>query len=241
MAHVWTDVDAAAVADPREHELDNGFVDEFDDDDEVAVNNPAVANEVPVLPDDTDYSGPDFLLWNAVSEDNQTEMQHLLQLTGAAAVDLEKGDDGHTPLVAAIINSHPGITLALVRAGANMSFMNERYGTPLNLAVARGEHAIATILLQFGADPNQRLTDRNQTALFSATRELRSDLLELLIHYGADVKLVNTRGETALHDCMSTGSDTVMVQSLVDAGADVNAKRNNGAPHPPPSRHTDHL
>lgn len=94
--------------------------------------------------------------------------------------------DGRTPLHYAIAGGQPQLILQISALGADLSAGPE---SPLLGAVDYPEHAkaseMAHMLLMNASDPNARRKD-GQTALQIATARGYTDIVEMLIHRGAD-------------------------------------------------------
>src|SRR5581483_10358759 len=77
--------------------------------------------------------------------------------------------------------------------------------TNLSVACARGDVALARVLLDHGADPNE---DPEWTALYHAVFRGRSAaFLELLVAYGADVDARSRAGRTAYQEAYRRGRE----------------------------------
>jgi ankyrin repeat protein len=135
--------------------------------------------------------------------------------------------DGTTALHWAAYRGNLETTQLLIRAGADVKTAN-RYGvTPLTLACTKGNAAIVEALLKAGADPNTSLPE-GETVLMTAARGGSLDVLRVLLAHGADVNAKESwRGQTAL---MWAGAENhpAAVHSLVELGADINARSNGG-------------
>lgn len=98
---------------------------------------------------------------------------------------------------------------------------------PLLTAVAAGDAAAAKAALAAGADANAR-DDAGTTALMRAAHEGNVALVRLLLGAGADVNAADAGGWTALHKSVHNPDKDrgfpEVVQALVDAGADVEAR-----------------
>ena len=110
--------------------------------------------------------------------------------------------------------------------------------TPLMRAARSGDAVAMRLLLEKGANPKLETNDENNALLFAAgvghrdkyTRGSDADALEavkVMMETGLDIRKVNKRGETSLHGAAARGADLV-VQYLVDKGADINAKTKQG-------------
>ena len=78
---------------------------------------------------------------------------------------------------------------------------------------------IAELLLQHGADPNQRLSGA-ETPLMLAVSQNNLPAVRALLANGAKPNLQDTNGSTALHVAYATQRGNDMLAALVDAGAD---------------------
>jgi ankyrin repeat protein len=93
--------------------------------------------------------------------------------------------------------------------------------------------AVGDMLLKYGADPNATMTDGRST-LFAWPVQLaagddetspvsQAQFVKLLLQYGADPRIVDKQGLTALHLMKGISVDLPVVELLVKAGADINA------------------
>ena len=98
--------------------------------------------------------------------------------------------------------------------------------TPLELAVADGQLALAYVLLQEGADPNKP-DQAGKTPLMVAVDGGHAELVDALLQAGADVATANNAGETALMSAAWTGRADI-ARKLVDAGAPIDATNDDG-------------
>ena len=133
----------------------------------------------------------------------------------AAKADPDKRNRfGDTPLLLASLKGDLETVRALVAAGAAI---NPRGWTPLIYAATGGHDAVATFLLQRGADINAA-SPNGTTALMMAIRERHLDTARLLIGRGADVNHRNQDGASAL-DWAKRAEEDEMVKELRRAGA----------------------
>ena len=115
----------------------------------------------------------------------------------------------------------------LVRAGANPSLANDYGVTPLTLACQNGSAAMVATLLKAGADPNV-VQWTGETPLITCARTGDVQAVKLLLSAGADVDVTEERqGHTALMRAVA-GKHSPVVQALIEAGADVNARSKDG-------------
>lgn len=115
--------------------------------------------------------------------------------------------------VSQIIKLHPD----WVRKG-------NRFGiTPLHYAAARGDRAVAAIIIDAGALLEAR-TNTGITPLYGAVSAGQYDTVELLVSRGAKVNAATNDGAVPLHSV--TRKD--VAELLINAGANVKAKNNQG-------------
>lgn len=94
--------------------------------------------------------------------------------------------------------------------------------TPLMYACDNGQFETTVLLLQSGANVNQR-SKHGYTSLMFASWKGHSSIVSLLIKHGADVKASNLNKDTALHFAARSGH-TMVCLMLRKAGADSKAK-----------------
>ena len=138
----------------------------------------------------------------------QGNLQKVRSLIHAGA-DLNAPDpkEGLTPLIAAVQYGHTAIVEALIKAGADLNRKDElNQSTPLMWAVRKSE---------------------SEEGKVTAPIEKKYDIAKLLIQSGADIHLKNRWGSTALQWAADSGN-LLMVQALIERGADVNAGDDDG-------------
>ena len=101
--------------------------------------------------------------------------------------------------------------------------------TPLHLAAAFANAETAGILLELGADPNQRSRNPlDNTPLHACAAISHSaPIAQLLLDHGAEVNAKQAGGFTALHSAAFNGS-TGLVRLLVERGADASLTTDDG-------------
>ena len=107
---------------------------------------------------------------------------------------------------------------------------NERHGKPSNDPDLL---KIAKVLIDAGArlDHVTGEGEKRKTAIGLASEYGQADVVKFLLQAGAKVNETDGRGETALHAAaMETPQRLVLLQILLGAGADVNAKGFKGDP-----------
>ncbi|KAN0137681.1 Ankyrin repeat-containing domain protein [Lactarius tabidus] len=117
----------------------------------------------------------------------------------------------------------------LLDNGADLHARDNRGNTPLHFAAPRGHLEITRMLLELKADVNSQ-DDEGSTPLQRASqvqRERKSDIMRLLLDYGANVNVYDKCRNTLLHFAASEGHIEV-ARMLLERGADVNFKNDEG-------------
>lgn len=116
----------------------------------------------------------------------------------------------------------------LLRKGADVNKDNEDGTTPLGWAVQEGHWDIIQLLLSYGADINA-MDEHGQTSLYQAAADGNRELVEYLLDNGADIDLSGD-GMTPLiiASCYFDSNQLETVKLLVERGADIHAKDNEG-------------
>jgi ankyrin repeat protein len=115
------------------------------------------------------------------------------------------------------------VLLFLVDAGADVNREDSIGWTPLHFACYNGQHSIAKILIEGGADIEASIKSGwpGWTPLHWACYGNYRSVAKLLIDSGANVSIANAKGETPLHHACELGHYAI-AKLLVDRGADVN-------------------
>jgi uncharacterized protein len=177
---------------------------------------------------------------------------------------------GWTPLLTAANNRHYKLGAYLIERGADVNIANKGGWTPLYLAtdnrnIEGGDYpvpkpdmdhlAFITLLLDRGADPNCRAKDNTLTrTIFTmqwfyengatpfvrAAQSSDSELMQLLLDYGADPFIATENGDTALTAAGGIGwvegvtyerspkENFDAIRMLLDLGLDPNARNREG-------------
>jgi len=115
------------------------------------------------------------------------------------------------------LNNNADLGLALLEAGANPND-----GESLYHSTEHPDLACMKLLLSYGAEPNRA------NALKHILDREDSEGVRLLLDAGADPNGTNERADTALHWAVWRGRSVKVITTLLDRGADVNAKRKDG-------------
>jgi ankyrin repeat protein/beta-lactamase regulating signal transducer with metallopeptidase domain len=141
--------------------------------------------------------------------------------------------NGRHPLGDATLRGHEEVVKLLLANGADVNLSVNNYGVALQAAACYGHPALVDILIAAGADVNANT--RNGTPLHLAARagkriddETVGQIVKKLLEHGADVHAIDKQsGCTPLHIASQKGR-AEMARLLIAAGAEVNAKDNQG-------------
>lgn len=180
-------------------------------------------------------------------EDRRTALHHACALrladtaaaiVAVAGVDLEARDAaGLTPLQLLLASGPPGDVdgqrLATARAllegetrRARADIVDGAGQTPLHIAVAQGDRALATLLLERGA-PAEKANREGRAPLHLAAEADSLPLVQALLAAGAKVAAVDGQGRTPLFLAARRGS-VRGVEALLAAGADARRAAKDG-------------
>lgn len=154
------------------------------------------------------------------------------QLIDAGATTEVRDSRERTPLLLAVTHDRVAAAQALVEAGADPDALDDRHDTPWLVTGVTGSVAMAKVLIPAKPD----LTIRNRYGGIShipaSERGHDAYVAYVLDNTAIEVDLVNDLGWTALLEAVILGKGTApwqrIVQSLVDAGADVSIGDKNG-------------
>jgi len=126
-----------------------------------------------------------------------------------------------------ISKNNLSIVQTALKEGADPnSFDHKKYPqtTALHKAVELKRFKIATLLLTYRADVNQRHPLNGETPLMLTARKDLAQFASLLLYYGADVNIESPRRQSALHLSAYSGSLAVAQLLLKVKDIDVNAQ-----------------
>jgi ankyrin repeat protein len=198
------------------------------------------------------------------------DLESAKKLIAAGADVNQATEYGWTPLLTAVNNRNYQVAKLLVESGANVNLANKGGWTPLYLAtdnrnIEGGDYPVPKpdmdhlelirLLLEKGADPNARVKDNTltrtiftmqwfyengATAFIRAAQSSDTELMSLLLKYGADPKAVTGQGDNALTAAAGIGwvdgvtyerspkHNVEAVRMLLDLGLDPNSANNEG-------------
>ena len=143
-----------------------------------------------------------------------------------------RGGKMGTPLVAALGGKHFQVAELLHQHGAEVDVRDIWGRTPLHEACGSEATDIMQWLLDHGADVNTQDFEL-WTPLHDAAHYGRLQIFRILIEYNADVHLRTDLGHFPLHLAASPYEDDSVhpdiIQTLLDHGADPNARDNDGS------------
>ena len=135
--------------------------------------------------------------------------------------------DGRTALISAAARGEQDVVNTLLSRGVNINVKDKNGYTALSHAIDAMQDGVEEALLNRPElDPNCR-GKNNRPALMAYVWRDNKERVEKLLARGADVKIEDNDGDTALHGAAQTGNVEIM-RVLLDKGADVNAKNKQG-------------
>lgn len=157
----------------------------------------------------------------AAVKSGQVELAHVLAERGASVS--VRDEHRQTPLHIAAENNDVRMTRLLLEAGADIDDAGAKMESPLHSAAEYGSFAVVSALLAAGADPNLR-DDHGSPPILVAASYGNVAIVKAMLDLGVDVNVANDNGWTPLHHA----SKTIMVDMMVEAGAEMEARDLNG-------------
>lgn len=148
------------------------------------------------------------------------ESVRLLLLFGADPNEADR--DGVTPLYAAVQRGFIAGAVTLLKYGADGNMLNGvDFESPLGVAAIGGKVNFTHLLLIYGGDSNQVLSDGNTLMTACINKKTPKKLIDLLLEYGADPDAKNRMGQTALFKAIEATRVDIM-ESLLKHEANPN-------------------
>jgi len=147
-----------------------------------------------------------------------------LLLAHGADINAKETKGGQTALMWAAANREPAIVTLLLDHGADARARSKRGFTPLLFAAQQGDVESGRLLLQAGADVNDRSGNDRKTPLIVAAASGGKEFSALLLDKGADPDLADEGGFTALHYAALDERGADIVGTLLTHGARPNPR-----------------
>jgi ankyrin repeat protein len=136
--------------------------------------------------------------------------------------------NGNTPLHEAISRYQSGFALFLLLNKIDPDLKNLNGEAPLHLAVKSGYVEGARLLLQNRANPDILDANQNTPLHLTTPPARRLEMVKLLLSYKANPALMDNQGNTPLHKAVMQFYAPEIVETLIQAGAPVNAQNAKG-------------
>jgi len=154
-------------------------------------------------------------------------VERLIEMGADTETQYEK--EGWRPLHIAAQRNHVHVAQVLLNSGALVDAEDNRKAKPIQWALKHKYFEFAELLLQFGADIDIRWRE-GYAFLNHEAKDGRNDTLRFMLQHGADPNTRDQRngaGSTPLH-CAARNDRLNAAEILLDFGADVNAKNDDG-------------
>ncbi|KAH9883621.1 ankyrin repeat-containing domain protein [Xylariomycetidae sp. FL2044] len=162
-------------------------------------------------------------LMAAIQERNSKAVEHLLD----RGVSTDLTPDHHA-LREAIAQRDLEIVRLLLLFGADANTPDKHGISPLMAATSESFVEGASILLKYGADPNRAPTQDHDTPFAIAVSKEDSVLTRLFLAYGGNLKQFSMDGETILTKSITKNCNKVLIDAILEYGADANGKTKEG-------------
>lgn len=131
-------------------------------------------------------------------------------------------ENGHTILHHIVEQRLEYLIKPLAKWIPRSSIADNEGWTPLFQAVRNSDESMTKALVYAGADVSAK-DHTGKTALHLACYEDAVGIVQILLDHGANPSVADCNGRTPLHDAF--GRNTVILQKLIKAGADLNPRR----------------
>jgi receptor-interacting serine/threonine-protein kinase 4 len=162
-----------------------------------------------------DYLGPLDLLTLILG------IPHITPLLQARHIETQD-ENGRTILHHIVEQRLENLLTSLAKWIPQSSIPDNRGFTPLHQAVRNSDEQMTKALVYAGSDISAK-DNRGKTALHLACYGDAVGIVQILLDHGANPSAVDCEGRTPLHE--GCGRNTVILQKLIKAGADLNPRR----------------
>jgi hypothetical protein len=145
---------------------------------------------------------------------------------GARINSRDKGEDGITPLHAAVRTGNMEIAQYLLDHGAKVNARDSLKRTPLMMMDDDAKPELLELLLRYGAKTNLVDKEKN-TILMHFVENEDKEITAMLVRYGVPVNAINKDGKTALM-IAAENNNSDDVQALLEGGASVSIGTKKG-------------
>ncbi len=134
--------------------------------------------------------------------------------------------DIHSQLLVAVKNDQQALVKTLINKGAFVDILDEKYGTPLYLAAARGNLNIVKLLLNAGADINRGYAD-GETPVMIALFKQKWQVFYWLLKQKPKLNVATRHGSSLL---MYTGAfgNLKLMKAMLSLGLNINQLDTDG-------------
>ncbi len=135
--------------------------------------------------------------------------------------DINKKENGRTPLSFALIRCEPQVAEFLINMGADIHSKDENGNSFVTNALHGECYDVARLLIKKGVDV------KNVSTLNTAVNSEQIDLVKMILDKGVNINSQNEYGITPLMNAIKQGN-LEMVKFLVNNGAEIDIKDKNG-------------
>jgi len=138
--------------------------------------------------------------------------------------------NGLNPLLRAVNKEDAAEVRKLLADPTTILDVRDQFGcTPLHKACMRGNHELASMLLDKGADINATCNEGSSPLFLATMFSPTTDLVEALLSRGAKMDVLTKDGGTMLHAAVSGGRMNAVKLFLEQKRMNIHAQRNDGA------------
>lgn len=162
-----------------------------------------------------------------LQESGEQRINVSLQIGGVVTMGIVAIAEPQEPLVKAVYEEDIEALEKLLASGADTDVVDKSFdSTALALAVGRGNHQIAGMLLKAGADPN-KVNSKGQTALMNLGVSSTASIVKDLLASRVNIEARDEDGDSAL--MFAARIDNVeLLKTLLGRGARVNERNEGG-------------